>query len=411
MDMTLLAVAATLLTLAGAGQAVAGYLAVRRFRAGWRHDRGARPAVTVLKPLAGDEPLLEEALASVCGQDYPVFQVVFGVQNAADPALAVIERLQARFPACDIAVVVAPGLHGANRKISNLINMLPFAAHDVLVIADSDVHCPPDYLDRLVRTLAIPGTGLATTAYAGLAATPSLAGVLGASHISHSFLPGALMARWLGRQDCLGATMALRRQTLDAIGGLEALADHLADDHVLGKLVQGLGLGVRLADTFVATTVPETSLLALFSHELRWNRTVLALVPLEFALSSIQFPLFWAGLAILLSGGEHWALMLFLAAWFARGITVLGVDRNLREADVAGKTLLATPASIWLLPLRDLISMITLLASYCGDRVEWRGQVMHTGRGGAEPAARLPPPSRAKPRRAEIAMSPESEMP
>jgi ceramide glucosyltransferase len=276
--------------------------------------------------------------------------------------------------------------------------MLPLARHDVLVIADSDVHCPPDYLDSVVRSLAAPGTGLSTTVYAGLAATPLLAGALGAGNINHSFLPGALMARWLGRQDCLGATMALRRETLDAIGGFAALVDHLADDHVLGKLVRAQGLGIRIADTLVATTVPEDTLPALFRHELRWNRTVLALVPLAFSLSAIQFPLFWAALAMLLSWGADWSLWLFLAAWLARSFSALWIDRSLRRCDAPGNSFLATPVSIWLLPLRDLMSMTTLLASYFGDRVEWRGQVMHTGRGGDDP---VPPPAGPQSRQAQ----------
>ena len=125
--------------------------------------------VTVLKPLHGDEPLLEEALASVCRQDYPAWQVVFGVQDAADTALPVVRRLQARFPDCDIAVVVDPTPHGPNRKVANLINMLPAAKHDVLVIADSDVHVAPDWLRRLVAALEGPGVGVVTTVYTGLA--------------------------------------------------------------------------------------------------------------------------------------------------------------------------------------------------------------------------------------------------
>ena len=127
--------------------------------------------VTVLKPLHGDEPLLEEALASVCRQDYPTWQVVFGVQDPADTALPVVRRLQARFPDCDIAVVVDPTTHGRNRKVANLINMLPAAKHDVLVIADSDVHVAPDWLRRLVAALEAPGVGLVTTIYTGLPAT------------------------------------------------------------------------------------------------------------------------------------------------------------------------------------------------------------------------------------------------
>jgi ceramide glucosyltransferase len=353
-------------------QAVAGYIAVRRF-AGAPRPRAGRPPVTVLKPLHGAEPMLEQALASLCAQDYGIYQVVFGVQNPDDPALATVERLRARFPGCDIAAVVDATPHGINRKISNLINMLPSARHDILVIADSDVLCAPDYVDRIVAALDTPGTGLVTTLYAGLAATPTLAGRLGAAWISFSFLPGALVARWLGRQDCLGATMALRRETLAAIGGLPALADHLADDFVLGALVRQHGLAVRLADTVPATTVPEATLGELFRHELRWARTIRTLVPVQFVFSALQYPLFWAALAVVLTGAAFWALGLFVACWAVRAGAARAIDRALGLA----KSGLATPAPVWLLPLRDLMSVFVILASHGSDRVEWRGHVLH----------------------------------
>jgi ceramide glucosyltransferase len=366
-----------LTAFAGMAQAVFGYRAVRRFarRLVAPPRPGDRPPITVLKPLHGDEPLLEAALASVLAQRYPVFQIVFGVHDRDDPALAVVARLRARFPQADIAVVADPAGHGDNRKIGNLINMLPAARHDVLVIADSDVHVAPDYLERIADELAIPGTGLVTTLYAGLPGNASLPAILGATMITHGFLPGALMARDIGRQDCLGATMALRRDTLAAIGGLAALVNHLADDHVLGKLVRRQGLAVRMAATVATTTVPETTMPDLFSHELRWARTILALVPREYALSLIQYPLFWAAMAIGCSGGRDWAVELFLAAWGTRALCAHLIDRCL----VATHPGLFAPAPLWLLPLRDLMSMLIALASYGGDRVEWRGQVMHTG--------------------------------
>jgi ceramide glucosyltransferase len=365
------------LVCAGIGQAIFGALAVRRFSRRVSQPLGqdhTRPAVTVLKPLYGDEPLLEEALASLLMQVYDRFQVVFGVQNAGDAALAVIARLRSRFPGADIAVAVDATEHGANRKVSNLINMFPLAKHDVLVIADSDVHVAPDYLDRVVSELAIPGTGLVTTIYTGLPATMSLPAALGATTITHGFLPGALMSRELGRQDCLGATMALRRETLTAIGGLHALADHIADDHVLGKLVLGRGLSIRMAATITATTVPETAMPDLFQHELRWARTILALVPREYAMSLVQYPLFWACLAIGFSGGQDWTVALFLCAWLARACCARRVDRCI-AATHPGFT---STVPVWLLPLRDAMSIVVAMASYGGDKVEWRGRVMHT---------------------------------
>jgi len=190
----------------GIAQAVAAWLVVRPFAARLGAGPGSETVpVTILKPLHGDEPLLEQALSTVCAQDYPTWQVVFGVQDPTDTALPVVRRLQARYPNCDIAVVVDPTPHGPNRKVANLINMLPAAKHDVLVIADSDVHAAPDWLQRLVAAIQAPGTGLAMTIYTGLPAREGTVPALGALQINHYFLPGALLARALGRQDCLGA--------------------------------------------------------------------------------------------------------------------------------------------------------------------------------------------------------------
>lgn len=368
--MLVLACFAALVAGAGMMLALAGWWEVARFGRVRHLVPATLPGITVLKPLYGDEPLLEAALASVCAQDYPHFQVVFGVQDPTDPALVVVARLRARFPACEIAVVVDDTAQGANRKIANLMNMLPAARHDVLVVADSDMHAAPDYLRRIAAALDVPGVGLVTTLYTGLPADASVAAGLGATGITHLFLPGAMIARRLGRQDCLGATMALRRDTLERVGGFAALVNHLADDHVLGRLVRDAGFSVGLAATIPATTVPETTLDALFRHELRWGRTIMALTPVPFALSAIQYPLAWALLALLLSGGQTWALALALAAWTCRAVVARAIDAAL------GLMRHGVSAPVWLLPLRDLISVAVLLTSFAGRQVEWRGHTM-----------------------------------
>ncbi|HET7883515.1 MAG TPA: bacteriohopanetetrol glucosamine biosynthesis glycosyltransferase HpnI [Acetobacteraceae bacterium] len=375
------AAVALLLSMVALGQAAAGWIAVRRFarQVSRPGPAGAWPPVTILKPLHGDEPLLEHALATVCQQDYPEWQVVFGVSHAGDTALPVVKRLQARFPACDIATLIDATRHGSNGKVGNLINMLPAAKHDVLVISDSDMQVPPDWLRRVVAALHAPAVGLATTIYTGLpvsSSPPPLAGggwgegavaTLGALQINHYFLPGALLARAIGRQDSLGATMALRRETLARIGGFQAVANHLADDNVLGRLVQGLGLKVALADTIPTTTVAETSLAALWRHELRWARTIRALEPAAFAASILQYPIAWAALAILLAGVAPWSLAWFALAWVVRAALARGVDRALG---------LANRSPLWLLPVRELMSVAVVAASFLGSRVDWRGHTM-----------------------------------
>jgi ceramide glucosyltransferase len=351
----------------GLVQGVFGWFAVRGFASASAppFSEASLPSVTILKPLHGDEPLLEEALASFCAQDYPACQIVFGVQDPSDSALPVVNRLRQRFPALDMAVVIDPTLHGPNRKIGNLINMLPAAKHPVLVISDADIHAAPDYLRAVAAALQEPGTGLVTTLYTGRLAEPDIAAQLGASQIAHTFLPGVLLGRAMGRKDCLGATMALRRETLDRLGGLQALVQHLADDGVLGRLVTASGMHIAIAATVPQTTVPETHVLPLLRHELRWGRTNRSLAPVSFALSAVQFPIVWSAIAALASGGADWALGLFAIAWLGRAVTASAVDRALG---------LAPACSPWLFPLRDLLSFGVVLASYGGDKVTWRGK-------------------------------------
>lgn len=366
--MTMLAVVAGLIAGAGLLQGGVSLALARRFAACPSAVPATRPPVTVLKPLHGDEPLLEEALASLFRQDYPTFQIVFGVADRNDPALRAVERLRARYPDIDVAVVADATQHGANRKVGNLINMYGAAKHDVIVIADSDMHTAPSYLDQVLAVLEEPGVGLATTLYAGLRSNDTLAARLAAAGIDTGFLPGYLFAHaLLGRQDCLGATMALRRETLERAGGFEALVDHLADDAVLGRRVRALGLRVALARAVPLTTVPESTMPALFAHELRWGRTTQKLAPVGYALSAIQYPLAWAVLVAVLTPETPWTWAALGAAWVLRWLTARGVERALG---------FASGLPFWGLPLRDLLSMAVLLSSYGGDRVAWRGQIL-----------------------------------
>ena len=368
--------ALVLLVVLGILQGVAGWLAVRGFarrRAGLPEHC---PPVTILKPVCGAEPLLEEALASFCRQDYPDVQLVIGAQDFSDPALAAARRVQACYPHADIAIVVDPSRRGANGKIANLMNMLPYARHDILVIADSDLHVAPDYLQRVVATLQVPGTGLVTTAQSGEAAAPGLAARLGATHLTHGFLPSALIGVALGRQDCLGGTMALRRNVLERVGGLASLVDHLADDNLLGQSVRRLGLSVRLAATWPVATVQERSLKAVWLHELRWARTIGSVAPLSLAGCVMQYPLFWAFVCVAVSPMWGWAWVTLLCAWAARTAIVWGIDRSL--AARRARPAQAVPA--WLFPLRDVLSVAEIVASFCGRSVVWRGRTLYADR-------------------------------
>ncbi|MBS1016243.1 bacteriohopanetetrol glucosamine biosynthesis glycosyltransferase HpnI [Acetobacter persici] len=378
---SILALASSGLAAAGCLQSAAGAALLTRFR---RTESlpvtlTPLPPVTVLKPLYGDEPLLEEALESFCTQDYPGLQILFGVRDSDDPAIAIVERLQARHPHLDMQLVVNPAVHGLNRKISNLMNILPYARHDLLVISDSDIHVSPDYMRHIVSALHKPNTGLVTTLYAGLPAHSSIVQMLAACQINHNFLPGVLLSRYLGRQDCLGATMALRRDVLEAVGGLEALLPHVADDALLGQLVRQLGKDITIADCLTWTTIGEASFAELLSHELRWGRTVCTLAPAGYGASSIQLPLFWATLAILFQPHALWPLVLFATVWAIRVVTGLVINRAVGSRPVW---------PLLLLPVRDWLSAAIMVGSASGTRVDWRGQTMHVA-----PHPVGPPPS------------------
>jgi ceramide glucosyltransferase len=268
--------------------------------------------------------------------------------------------------------------------------MLPSARHHVLVISDSDLQLSPDYLERLLVELEKPGIGLVTALYAGFP-LPEHGWLprLGATQINHNFLPGVLVSRMFGRQDSLGSTVMLRRETLEQTGGLGALVHFLAEDNLLGQRVRSLGLKVGLADTVTVATVPESSFLALWLHELRWTRTIRAVAPLSLAASTIQYPLFWASITAVLSGGALWSVALFVAGWTVRALSAREIDRALRHR--TGQSLARVP--LWLLPLRDMLSVAEVGTSYWIDDVVWRGHRLDAN-GGAPRAPIVPTTAR-----------------
>ncbi|MGC9271078.1 bacteriohopanetetrol glucosamine biosynthesis glycosyltransferase HpnI [Acidiphilium sp.] len=378
---------ADLLCIAGLAQQALGTVAITRARPAPNTPAATAP-VTILKPLHGNEALLDIALESFFLLDYPRFQLVFGAADPADPALAIVAALRRRYPLVDVAVVTGPTPPGRNRKIANLMAMLPAARHHLLVISDADMHVAPDFLRAVVTRLTQPGTGLVTTLYTGLPSSTALPSVLGAMQINHSFLPGAALARRLGRQDCLGATMALSRTTLDTVGGFPALLDHLADDNVLGQRIRAAGRTIAMAPTIPATTVTETTLPALIRHELRWARTIRALVPGAYWGLIVQFPLFWAVVALVLAGVPTGGWIALALAAGLRYAIARHLERHLGLTGGGGKSpALAKTAAPWLFLLRDGLSAVIFVASFWSDTVEWRGQVLRADSGRATPPA------------------------
>ena len=348
----------------------------------WNRRRAAiralpLPPVTVLKPLCGAEPGLYANLRSFCAQRYPQYQIVFGVRDRADPALAVVERLVAEFRSIPIDVVVNPQLHGSNYKISNLINMIASAQHEVLIIADSDARIEPDYLSTVTAPLLDPKVGLVTSIYRDVP-TPSIWSRLGAMYINEWYMPSVLIAWFFGYDGYVsGQTMCLRRDTLQAIGGLQSIANHLADDHRLGQLVCGLGLRIAMSPYVVRAEHHEPSWDSLIRHELRWMRTIRALRPRSYCFLFLSFSVPLAVLGILLGAagslGATTAWALFLTTLLARlGLHFVPWLRGTRPL----------LADLWLVPAQDLLMVWIWLRAWFTSRVSWRGNEFDVGAGG-----------------------------
>lgn len=337
----------------------------------------SRPPVTVLKPLCGAEPGLLDHLRSFCRQNYPEFQLVFGVRDAADPACAVVKRLAAEFPSVPIELVINPQLHGNNLKISNLINMLPYVRHDILAMADSDAFVGADYLATVTAPLLNHDVGLVTCIYRGTP-TRKIWSRLGAMYINEWYVPSVLLAWLFGHQGYVsGQTVCLRRDTLHAIGGLRELANHLADDHRLGELVRGLGLRIVLSPYVVDGKHHEPNLHSLTRHELRWMRTIRVLRPRSFRMIFLTFSLPLAVFGILAAGAES---PMPMTAWVLFGVTVLArlvlhFVHRLRDDR-------AVLSDLWLLPARDLLICWVWGRSFFTSHVTWRGNEFDVGADG-----------------------------
>jgi ceramide glucosyltransferase len=367
----------TLVTAAALGYAVIAWVAVQLWRnSGARRllGRGAtaspqpRP-VTVLKPLCGAEPGLDHSLRSFCEQEYAGgMQIVFGVQHPADPALTVLEGLKRDYPRLDLTVVVDPTRHGTSAKVSNLINMMRAARHDWLVLADSDVRVPPGYLAAVAAPLADPTVGIVTCPYRGVP-RPGLWSLLGALFINDWFIPSVRVAALFGsRAFAFGATIALRRDALDAIGGFRAIADQLADDYRLGELTRHRGQRTVLSDVVVETSVDERTSRHLVQHGLRWLRTIRVVRPGGYALSAVTFFLPVAVLGCVLAGGTPVTLSLLAATVVLRVMLHLAA----RAPGPTGSAPARYWSQLWAIPLSDALGFALWCGAFVTREVQWR---------------------------------------
>jgi len=362
------------LAVAGAVSGIAYYSlclwsAARFLQALKTPDKSVRPTqpVSILKPLRGTDPEMYESFRSHCLQDYPEYDIIFGVSNANDPAIQLVQQLKAEFPQRPIRLMVCPERLGSNTKVSNLAQMVRQARYEYIIVNDGDIRVEPDYLRRVLAPLTDPKVGLVTCLYRGIA-NATLGSRLESLGISTDFAAGVLVAQTVenGIRFGLGSTLAFRRRDLQAIRGFEALVDYLADDYQIGSRIAALGLKVKLSDVVVDTFLPRYTLRGFFDHQLRWARTVRDSRFWGYVGLGLTFGLPWALLALIFSRGAAWA-------WALLACTAV---MRFAVAIVFGKCVLKdhqAMRSLALIPVRDLVAMLVWIVSFAGHRIVWRG--------------------------------------
>ena len=348
----------------------------RFFRRERKHKlRNYTPPVSLLKPVRGVDFASYENYSSFCRQDYPEYEILFAVNDAADPAVPLIHRLIAEFPDHRIRLLVGAEDLGANRKVNKLARLSTEAQHEILVLTDGDVRVSPNYLREVVAPFVEESTGAVTSFYRAIAER-NLGAELEAIGASSDFFAGVLMAEWTeGINFALGASIVTTKRWLSKIGGFESIAGMLADDYELGLRVSQAGGRVLLSRETVWTMYPAQSARNFWNHQIRWARTVRLCRPLSYFGLIFTLGLPWTVLAALVAPTK-WISAAYLLAYLvlrhvmAWTVGVWGVgDDVLRH-------------KLWLVPMRDALYSAVWVASFASNRITWGGREfsMHKGK-------------------------------
>jgi ceramide glucosyltransferase len=351
------------------------YAAWRFFRQPAPPAPATLPPVSLFKPLRGATSALYEQLASFCRLDYPCVQILCGVRDPQDPAVAIVKQLQVDFPTCDIALITNPATIGTNAKVSTLYRLAQEARHDIFVISDGDVSVPPDYLRQIVPPLLHPQVGVVTCPYRGEVVSPFPA-LLESLMINTAFTPQVLIASQVERTTyAFGATIAVKRQCIEEIGGFAAIANYLADDYHLGHRVTKAGYEARIIPLVIETHPSVNTMGDLFSHQLRWARTQRICRPGGYC-------------STLVTHGTVWALLGLLLSWSFPLLGLLAVCTlalRLLAAGLVGSILLQSSLTwrrLWLVPFTDLLSFVVWSISLFGNTVRWGEQLFRIDNNG-----------------------------
>jgi len=357
---------------------VAGVLRFARRRRELLASPKYTPPVSLLKPVHGLEPNLEENLESFFRQDYPDFELLFCARTVSDPALSIARRLAEKYPNVKVRILTCGEPPWTNAKLYSLEKMWKQATHDLLVISDSDVRVSPDYLREIIKPFANPNVGMTTCLYRGLPAGGFWT-ELEAFGFSVEMTAGVVVANLLeGMKFALGPTMVVRRACVEALGGFGFMADYCADDYILGNRVAESGMEVVLSHHSIDHMVFHHSFLASMRHQVRWMRSTRFSRPKGHFGTVLTYAMpygvlgFIAGLA---SGHAALGWGLLAAAFLNRVIQSMAAGYF-----VAGDRKALTGA--WLYPLRDLLGSVLWVGSYLSPKIDWRGEEYRLTAGG-----------------------------
>jgi ceramide glucosyltransferase len=351
---------------------VLGLLAVRRAtreRARRRTHPPAGPAVSVLKPLCGADPGLAENLESFFLQDYDAFELVFGVEDPNDPAIAVVRALERRYPRVRSRLVVHAGPRGINPKVRNLRGMLAHASHDLLLVSDSNVRAPQHYVSEIVSVYGSDERiGLVTNPFAGWGER-ALGAALESVQLNGFCAAGAALPTLAGDALVIGKSMLMSRSRFEEIGGFERVANVLAEDFVIGKMFQHAGLRVAIAPSVLYNVTGALSVHSFLDRHLRWSMLRWRLRPMAYLLEPLTSPLALLPAAWMVLGplGAVWAALLLV-------IRDLGGWLLLRGLNHAWVPLLLSP-------LRELSMLVVWARALAKRHIVWRGNRVRLGSG------------------------------
>jgi ceramide glucosyltransferase len=366
-----LALTAEIAAIASLGYTAAAIAASAHFGRRERERATVQPPVTLLVPLRGAEPLLEENLRAFAEQDYPELQLVLGVARDDDPALPIARRVAAALPERRIDIDIGEVSSARNPKLANVLSMMRLVRNGTLILADSDTRVDADYVRAVTAPLQSPEIGAVTCLFAGVP-DATFASQLGAMFMNEQFIPSALVDRLFGPlRHCFGPTNAFRAAVLQSIGGFDALAPHLADDFMLGHFIAQRGLRVVISKYVIRTMVSDSTLPILWEHELRWHRTIRGLQQLGYAGMFLTFPMPLALLAFALAKRRARAGALLATAVLAR----IALQR------VAAQALGVPPAPLWMIPARDCFGLAVWARGLTGHNVRWRGAPLQMAEG------------------------------